>query len=85
MLSLKFLKCRIIPGAIFPPPNRGINGTVEEEAFKLAIAQINDDSTNYPGIELRGLVRYSDPTDDFDNIEKGKNSSVCASEIHLSI
>ena len=58
---------------------------MEEEAFKLAIAQMNADSTNYPGMELRGLVRYSDPDDDFDNIEKGKNSSVCVSEIHLSI
>ena len=53
------------------PPGDESNGTVEEEAFKLAIDQINADNVNYPDVKLRGLIRYSDPDDDFDNIEQG--------------
>ena len=69
----KFTPCRDISGAVFSP-EPGANRTVEEEAFRLAIDQINDDNKNYPDIKLRGLVRFADPMDDFDNIEKGKES-----------
>jgi len=56
-------------GVILSPGDES-NGTVEEEAFKLAIDQINADNVNYPDVKLRGLIRYSDPDDDFDNIEQ---------------
>ena len=49
---------------------------MEEEAFKIALDHINNDALNYPEIKLRGLIEFSDPTDDFDNIEKGEESSL---------
>ena len=48
------------------------NISKEEEALKLAIEQVNEDTGNYPGIKLRSLIRYADPDIDFDNIEQGK-------------
>ena len=48
------------------------NISKEEEALKLAIEQVNEDTVNYPGIKLRSLIRYADPDIDFDNIEQGK-------------
>lgn len=62
---------RDISGAVFSP-EPGVNRTMEEEAFKLAIDQINNDTVNYPDFKLRGLIRFSDPNDDFDNIEQGE-------------
>ena len=50
-----------------------MNTTMEEEAFKLAIDYINNDTVNYSDFKLRGLIRFSDPNDDFDNIEQGKH------------
>ena len=48
-----------------------MNRTIEEEAFTIALNHINNDTSNYPEIRLRGLPRHADPTDDFDNIEQG--------------
>ena len=45
----------------------------EEKAFKLAIEHVNADTKNYPGIELRWVIRYADPDNDFDNIARGKD------------
>ena len=59
-----------ISGAIFST-ELGMNRTMEEEAFRIALDHINNDTFNYPEIQLRGLTRLADPTDDFDNIEKG--------------
>ncbi|XP_078376048.1 glutamate receptor ionotropic, kainate 2-like isoform X2 [Oculina patagonica] len=59
----------ILIGAVFSP-EPGVNRTLEEEAFKLSIGQINNDTVNYPDFKLRGLIRFSDPNDDFDNIEQ---------------
>lgn len=42
----------------------------EEKAFKLAIEHVNADTKNYPGIELRWVIRYADPDNDFDNIDR---------------
>ena len=60
-----------ISGAVFSP-DPGTNKSIEE-AFNLAIDHINADTINYPEIKLRGLIRYADPDDGFDNIEKGKS------------
>ena len=54
----------------------GMNRTVEEEAFRIALDHVNNDTFNYPEIKLRGLVRFADPTDNFDNIEQGEKSSI---------
>lgn len=59
----------IIIGAVFST-ERGMNRTMEEEAFTIALNHINNDTSNYPEIRLRGLPRHADPTDDFDNIEQ---------------
>lgn len=52
-----------------------MNRSMEEEAFTIAFDHINSDTVNYPEIKLRGLIRFSNPTDDFDNIEQGEESS----------
>lgn len=52
-----------------------MNRSMEEEAFTIALDHINSDPVNYPEIKLRGLIRFSNPTDDFDNIEQGEESS----------
>ena len=49
---------------------------MEEEAFRIALDHVNNDTVNYPEFKLRGLVRFSSPTDDFDNIEQGEESSI---------
>lgn len=68
----------IFSGAVFSP-EPGVNRTLEEEAFKLSIGQINNDTVNYPDFKLRGLIRFSDPNDDFDNIEQGKQLIIISS------
>jgi len=55
---------------------RGINRTMEEEAFRIALDHVNNDTVNYPEFKLRGLIRFSNPTDDFDNIEQGEESCI---------
>ena len=60
----------LLLGALLSPTRSNISK--EEEALKLAIEQVNEDTRNYPGIKLRSLIRYADPDIDFDNIEKGK-------------
>jgi len=59
----------ILIGAMFST-ERGINRTMEEEAFRIALDHVNNDTVNYPEFKLRGLIRFSNPTDDFDNIEQ---------------
>ena len=56
------------------------NISKEEEALKLAIEQVNEDTRNYPGIKLRSLIRYADPDIDFDNIEQGKEK-LCSNRL----
>lgn len=58
----------ILIGALLSPTRSNISK--EEEALKLAIEQVNEDTVNYPGIKLRSLIRYADPDRDFDNIEQ---------------
>ena len=58
------------------------NISKEEEALKLAIEQVNEDTRNYPGIKLRSLIRYADPDIDFDNIEQGKEK-LCSNRRQL--
>ncbi|XP_015749283.1 PREDICTED: uncharacterized protein LOC107329066 [Acropora digitifera] len=58
----------ILIGALLSPTRSNISK--EEEALKLAIEQVNEDTVNYPGIKLRSLIRYADPDIDFDNIEQ---------------
>lgn len=49
---------------------------MEEEAFRIALDHVNNDTVNYPEIKLRGLIRFANSTDDFDNIEQGEKSSI---------
>lgn len=49
---------------------------MEEEAFRIALDHVNNDTVNYPEFKLRGLIRFSNPTDDFDNIEQGEESCI---------
>lgn len=53
-----------------------MNRTMEEEAFRIALDHVNNDTVNYPEIKLRGLIRFANSTDDFDNIEQGEKSSI---------
>lgn len=69
MLKINYTIQRDISGAVFSQ-----NRSMEAEAFRLAIDQINNDTVNYPDFKLRGLIRFSDPNDDFENIEKGEQS-----------
>lgn len=56
-------------GAVFST-ELGMNRTMEEEAFRIALDHVNNDTVNYPEIKLRGLIRFANSTDDFDNIEQ---------------
>jgi len=68
-------KVILFPGAVFST-ELGKNSTMEEEAFRIALDHVNNDTFNYPEIKLRGLISFADSTDDFDNIEQGEKSSI---------